>query len=311
MIKFSVLNNSEKMRTDAFIKKHLIDFSRQTIQDWIESGAILVNDQKVKKKDLLKRCDTVSVFPKHPEPLSLIPQDVVFDLIYEDPSILVLNKPAGLIVHPGAGHPDQTLVNGLLYHVTDFLKEHTDPLRPGIVHRLDKDTSGLILVAKNPESHFKLAEQFANRTVKKRYLAITIGTPKSLLCEESIGRHPSKRQEMTILPNGKPASTTFSLIAQSDRYAFVKAEPKTGRTHQIRVHLQALGSPIFGDPIYGRKMGIEQGCRQLLHAYSLSFSHPITQQPLSFSVKPPEDFQNKLKNLLKIDWNFIEKDLNG
>ncbi len=299
------VENGSDIRLDKWLSETLPQYSRQTAQNLIADGLVKVNGKTLKKKELLKNGDLVAVEIPKSQPTEIIPQPISFETIFEDDSLLVINKPQGLVVHPGAGNLDKTLVNGLVYYCDDFQVEEGD-FRPGIVHRLDKDTSGIILVAKTKEAHFKLAEQFATRKIKKTYLAITIGKPKSTLCTLAIKRHPVKRQEMTTDPSGKIAETHFEILLSHDPYYLIKAEPITGRTHQIRVHLKALDAPIFGDSLYGKKKKEEQNVLQMLHAFSITFTHPITKEILTFKASPPLRMLKFITDQLKKDFNCLK-----
>lgn len=300
-ISLKVPTNTQSIRLDKWLSEQLPQFSRQTIQTLIETGAVQLNGKSLKKKDLVKDRDEVTVSLPKTKPTHIEPQQVDFSVIYEDGHIIVINKPSGLVVHPGAGNHDQTLVNGLVYLFDDLQTEEGD-IRPGIVHRLDKDTSGVMIIAKSKEAHFKLGESFANRQVKKTYLALTIGKPTSLSCNQAIRRHQFKRQEMACDPLGKPAHTDFEILDFCENISLVKAKPITGRTHQIRVHLKYLKSPIFADPIYGCHKKEEEETRLMLHAYEISFNHPISQESLTFKAPVPQDMSELIRKKLKKDF---------
>ena len=302
-LELKVEDLKEELRADKWLKMQLPQFSRETIQEFIENGHVLLNSKPLKKKDLLKNSDQVTLSIPQILPMELKPQPIDFSILYEDDSILVINKPKGLVVHPGAGNPENTLVNGLLYHIDDFQVE-TGDFRPGIVHRLDKDTSGVMIVAKTKEAHFKLAESFAKREVKKIYIALTIGKPIDLVCTLPIKRHAHKRQEMCCDPAGKPAETHFEIIDYSSPYCLVKAKPITGRTHQIRVHLKHLQAPIFSDPIYGYMKKEEEKELLMLHAYEINFEHPITKKQMHFQAPLPESMLSLIQKKLKKDFTF-------
>jgi len=291
----------EEERLDKWLKNQLSHLSRQTIQTLIEDGHILVNGKPLKKKEVVKFNDIIAVSIPKEKPHEIVAQKVDFSILYEDPYLLIINKPKGLVVHPGAGHKDQTLVNGLAYYLDDFEIEEGN-LRPGIVHRLDKDTSGVLIVAKTKEVHFKLAELFAQRKVKKTYLAVTIGKPQALSCDLPIKRHPFKRQEMHCDLQGKQASTEFECLAIQSEYCLIKASPITGRTHQIRVHLKHLKAPIFADPIYGYQKKEENGYTLMLHAYEIAFEHPIEETFLTFKAPLPEQMATFIEKKLKKDF---------
>ena len=280
---FLVEQDEAALRLDLLLAKRF-STSRTSIQRLIDKGLVLVNGLQLKKREKLKEGDEVEVEFPLPELPDLIPEEIPLNILFEDPHLLVLNKPAGLVVHPGAGNWTGTLVQGLLYHCKALSQSET--LRPGIVHRLDKDTSGVMVAAKTEEAHCRLVEAFASRQVQKQYLAIVHGRPKNQLVQASIGRDPKNRQKMAVIANGKEAETRFETLIHSEPYSLVRAFPKTGRTHQIRVHLKHVGSPVVFDALYG-KAG--EG-RQLLHAEALAFAHPITGKSLSFSAPLPEDF---------------------
>lgn len=273
------------LRLDRLLALLYPDHSRTYFQALIDQGFILLNGEIPLKRTLTEAGDELEItFPPTPSS-TLSPEPLALDILYEDPHLLALNKPAGLIVHPGAGHPSGTLVNGLLHH---FASLPGDPARPGLVHRLDKETSGLILVAKTPLAHQRLVEAFAARTIQKTYLAICANPPPTTLLRTLIGRHSRNRQLMAVLPAGKEAITSIRPLSFHGPYTLVEAKPQTGRTHQIRVHLQHLGCPILGDTTYGSTHPFP---RHLLHAYRLTLTHPITQQPLALEAPIPEDMK--------------------
>lgn len=298
LITLQVPSDTPAVRIDKWLSLNLKGYSRESIQQLLSDGLITIQGQIVKKKDPVIPLSVITLRPQPKPPIDLTPQPVAFKTLYEDPAIVVIDKPPGLVVHPGAGHAEKTLVHGLLHHFKD-LEVETDDSRPGIVHRLDKDTSGVMVVAKTREAHFKLAAQFAARSVKKSYLAITTGKPLALSCDLPIRRDKKNRQAMSCDLEGKPACTHFKILAASDPYYLVQAHPITGRTHQIRVHLKQLKAPIFADQVYGGMKKVEQNSRQMLHAYSLFFYHPITQAPMTFKADPPEDFLEMLKRLIE------------
>jgi 23S rRNA pseudouridine1911/1915/1917 synthase len=220
----------------------------------------------------------------------LEPQDIPLDILYEDEHLIAINKPANMVVHPAPGHPNNTFVNALLFHCRNL--KSSDPVRPGIVHRLDKDTTGILLAAKTAQTHAKLVEIFSERRIEKYYLGVCVGTPKEGLIDAPIKRHPIHRKEMTVsLSEGKEAKSLCRVLGKSEALSLVEVQLLTGRTHQIRVHLKHMGTPILGDPIYGssnanKKFNVQ---RQLLHAHRLRFNHPITQAPLDLTAPLPED----------------------
>lgn len=295
------LQDEEGIRLDLFLRKRFPDYSRTYFQYLIEKGLVLVNGLVAKKSVLLADGDEIEVeFAVTPE-ISLNPENIPLDILYEDPYILAINKPVGMVIHPATGNWSGTFVNALLYHCKNLPNE--DSLRPGIVHRLDKDTSGLLLAAKTEKAQQKLVESFAAREVEKEYLAICIGNPGNRLIDAPIGRHPIKRKEMAVVSGrGKEARTRCEIIAHDHQLSLLRLIPETGRTHQLRVHLKHCGFPILGDSTYGNtslntKYGIS---RQLLHAFKLRFIHPITQENVELKAPIPADMQ-KFIHLLKID----------
>ena len=239
--------------------------------------------------------------------MEIIPENIHIDIIYEDKDIAVINKQAGLVVHPAQGHYSGTLVNAILWHIKD-LSGINGELRPGIVHRLDKDTSGLLIIAKNDRAHINLTKMFQEKRIKKTYLAILKGKLQKSegRLVTQIGRDKNDRKRMAVIneiKNGKTAITNYKTIFQDERFTLVKVNIETGRTHQIRVHMKYLGYPILGDSVYGRK---DSEKRQMLHAYKLEFFHPVTSEPMKFIGKIPEDFTNVLE---KMDFNIEEMKL--
>lgn len=271
-------------RLDRFLVERFPAVSRSTFQRWIEDGLVLVNGEQVKKRYLPEVGDEIEVqFAAAPE-MDLIPEPMALEICYEDPHLLVINKPAGLVVHPGAGNWTGTLVHGLLHHCSQL---PGDPARPGLVHRLDKDTSGLLVVAKTSEAQLALTRQFSQRTVTKTYLALCWGAPSTQQCVEPLGRDPRHRQRMAVLPEGKEARTTWKALWSGQGTSLLEVHLHTGRTHQIRVHLSWVGCPLVGDPLYGGiRSQVELG-HQWLHASKLAFNHPVSQAPLVFEAPVP------------------------
>lgn len=290
-------------RLDQFLAHRFPSFSRTYFQELIELELVLVNEEPQKKRYLVQACDEVDIeFAASAEP-SLLAEPIAFDILYEDAGLLAINKPAGLVVHPGAGNWTGTFVNGLIYYCKNL--QEAEGLRPGIVHRLDKDTSGVLLAAKNLEMQQKLVQAFASRDMKKTYLAVCLGNPKNRSCHGRIARHPTKRQQMAIVEKGgKDALTHIKVLQVRHDLATVALFPETGRTHQLRVHLQAAECPILGDAVYGRASAnkTHHATRQLLHAYRLEFKHPLTQNIIKITAPLPEDMrpyfdQEVLQNL--------------
>jgi 23S rRNA pseudouridine1911/1915/1917 synthase len=277
-------------RLDKLLAAHYPGHSRTYFQYLIKNGFVLVNGKQLKKKDKPKPGDEIDVcFQLTPE-ISLEPENIPLNIVYEDDHILVINKPAGMVVHPAPGHPRGTFVHALLYHCKGL--PFADKLRPGIVHRLDKETSGLLLAAKTLEAHQKLIALFSERKMKKTYLAICIGNPGEGTISAPLKRHKTRRQEMAVDPEGKEAVSRIKTLKTEGALALVEIELVTGRTHQIRVHMKHRGTPVLGDPVYGslsanKKYG---AVRQLLHAHRLEFIHPITGIGLKFVAPLPDDF---------------------
>lgn len=291
---------NSKKRVDVFLAELIDDFSRSYIQKGIEEGWVKVNGKTVKPNYKLKCGDVVEAQIPAPKALSLEPENIPLDIIYEDQDIIVINKPRGMVVYPAPGNYSGTLVNALLYHAKD-LSGINGVLRPGIVHRLDKDTSGAIVVAKNDQAHRTLADQFKGKKVKKTYLAIVWGNlPEDrATIEAPIGRHPVKRVEMAVdAKHGKEAITHFKVLERFGDFTFVEVNIETGRTHQIRVHMSYIGHPVVGDPLYSRKKNPFNIKGQALHAFRLGLYHPRSGEFMTFEAPVPEDF-NEILNILR------------
>ena len=286
-------------RLDAWLASKLPDLSRSRIQTLIREQYILVDGEPAKPRDAVKSGSTVSIALPEAVPAEAAPQDIPIDVMYEDEDLLVLNKAPGMVVHPAPGNPDGTLVNALLHHCQGKLSGIGGVERPGIVHRLDKDTSGCMVVAKSDVAHQSLVTQFSERsTMEKIYLAVTAGLPKpaSDTVFTHIGRHPVNRQKMAVVnpPGGKPAITDYEVLATdaSTGTALVLCHLHTGRTHQIRVHMHHKGAPLVGDPIYGKPSKQAAGLPQrlMLHAWKLSFDHPVGGRKLAFESPVPGEY---------------------
>ena len=296
-------------RLDQFVADSESTLSRSQVKKGIEAQTILLNDRPAKPGVHLKSGDRVSCTFPRPIPLSVEPEPLPLTILYEDPSVIVIDKPAGMVVHPAAGNPSGTLVNALLHHCKD-LAGINGVLRPGIVHRLDKGTSGVMVVAKDDKAYHHLTKQFKNRTVEKVYLAIACGkfNRDEGRADADIGRHPSERKRMsTHTRKGRPAITTWKVRERLDGFALLEIHPETGRTHQIRVHLSSAGHPLLGDPLYGRKGRpgatqepvlrgyLEKLGRQALHAHRLGFIHPRTGEKVAFVSPIPQDMKEVLE----------------
>lgn len=270
--------------------------SRTYFQRLIEDGLVLVNGEPVKKRVQPRVGDEIEVeFAATPE-ISLEPEDIPLTVLYEDEALLAIDKPPGMVVHPAPGHWTGTFVNALLYHCRI---EGGGDLRPGIVHRLDRETSGVLIAAKTVEVQRRLVEMFSRREVKKEYLAICVGNPGSGTVDAAIGRHPKNRQMMAVVPTGRAAVTGYTTLASDGTLSVVKAQPLTGRTHQIRVHMKQVGAPVLGDAVYGSKAVNERFgvTRQLLHAYRINFQHPVTGVTLTLQAPIPQDILSYIANI--------------
>ena len=289
-------------RIDSFLSGKT-DFTRTRIQQLIKDRNITVNGKPTKSSYKIEENDEIIIEVPEVETTEIKPENIKIDIVYEDSDIAVINKQAGLVVHPAHGHYSGTLVNAILYHIKD-LSGINGEIRPGIVHRLDKDTSGLIVIAKNDKVHTALTEMFQEKKIKKTYLAILKGklNKSEGKIVTQIGRDKNDRKKMTVIDDitkGKNAITNYKVVSQNNLFTLVKVNIETGRTHQIRVHMRHLGYPILGDSVYGRK---DNEKRQMLHAYKLEFLHPVTGHQMEFTGEIPEDFQKALKKSdLKID----------
>lgn len=288
-------------RIDAYIPSVDKDYSRTAIQRMIEEENITVNNKKVKASYKVEKGDRILIEEKEPKETGLIAEDIPLDVIYEDKDIIVINKPKGMVVHPANGNPNGTLVNAVMNICKDSLSGIGGEVRPGIVHRLDKDTSGIIIVAKNDKAHINLSEQIKNHEVKKTYIALVRGVIKEneATINMPIGRSTKDRKKMDVTEKGKNAITHFKVLARSDKYTLLMVNIETGRTHQIRVHLSHIGYPIIGDEVYsnGKNEWNIQG--QCLHAWKLKFVHPINGNEMELKAELPEYF----KNIIRQIWN--------
>ncbi|SHG93509.1 23S rRNA pseudouridine1911/1915/1917 synthase [Anaerosphaera aminiphila DSM 21120] len=287
-------------RLDKYLTEQL-PLNRSQIKKLIQSGNIKVNSKIVKAGYLLSFNDTITVFYEDEADLKLVPENIEFKIIYEDADIAIISKPQNLVVHPGAGNLNNTLVNGLLYEFDNLANTEDNALRPGIVHRLDKDTSGLMIIAKSNRAYYKLVDDFKNGKINKTYLAIVEGNLyEDNTIETLIGRDPKNRIKMAVVEkNGKLAITKYNLIKNYRGCSLISLNIYTGRTHQIRVHMRYINHPVLGDPLYGNKNKYKID-KQMLHAYSLSFYHPVTNEKLCFKDEFPirfNDFLNKVQPL--------------
>ncbi|MBQ6001211.1 MAG: RluA family pseudouridine synthase [Clostridia bacterium] len=272
--------------------------SRSVAQKWIEEERVTVEGRLRPKNYLTQAGEYLCALPPEPKPLEAIPQEIPLTILYEDPYLLVVDKPRGMVVHPAAGNDDGTLVNALLAHCGDSLSGINGVLRPGIVHRIDKDTSGLLVVAKTDEAHLGLSRQLQAHTMEREYHAIVHGHLREAegVIDAPIGRHPKERKKMAIVPNGRPAVTHYRVLEEYPAFSYIACRLETGRTHQIRVHMASIGHPVAGDPVYssGKSLPLNG---QYLHARQLGFLHPITEEFLSFCSPLPEYFEVFLRDL--------------
>ena len=290
-------------RLDAFLARCADNLSRSAAQKLIEDGQVLRNGKKGKKNDKLNPGDTIEYTIPEAKPVDIAPTEMHLDIVYEDEDLLVINKPKGLVVHPAAGHQDDTLVNGLLYAMGDSLSGINGELRPGIVHRIDKDTSGLLAVAKNDLAHAMLASQLKDHTMARTYEAIVCGTFRedSGTVDAPIGRHPSDRKKMCVTErNSKNAVTHWEVVRRYRGYTHIRCRLETGRTHQIRVHMAHIGHPILGDIVYGRKKPELGQDSQCLHAGALCFQHPRDGRPVMVFAELPQYFKDVIAKLEKM-----------
>lgn len=292
---FNIEKNSG--RIDKYLTQQLESMSRSKIQILIADGFVLVNDEATKANYKLEAGDKVVVYVPEPETVDIEAEDLPLDIIYEDEDIVLINKAQGMVVHPGAGHPKGTLVNAILYHIKD-LSGINGEIRPGIVHRLDKDTSGIMIVAKNDEAHVNLSEQLQARSVKRKYHALVHGVlpHEHGTINAPIGRDPKDRQKFTVIRDGKEAISHFKVLERFKGFSLLEVSLETGRTHQIRVHLNYIEHPVAGDKIYGPRKSLE-GNGQFLHARMLEFEHPRTGETMSFEAELPELYIETMNRL--------------
>lgn len=294
-------------RLDAFVSENIEEITRNYLQTLIEEGHVAIEGKnKVKAGQKLKGNEIIKVIIPEPEELNVEAENIPIDIVYEDKYLLVINKSADMVVHPAPGNYSGTLVNAILYHIKD-LSSINGVIRPGIVHRLDKDTSGLIVIAKSDEAHVKLVDSFKDKTIKKTYIAIVKGVIGKEIgrLETLIGRNPNDRKKMAVVEkNGKLAITNYTVLSKGLKHTLVKVDIETGRTHQIRVHMKHLGYPIEGDKVYGK--GNDLANRQMLHAYRLSFTHPVTGELINLKGEIPKDFLDIMKKT-GLDLENLEK----
>lgn len=295
----TIIVEQEKERIDKYLVNKLPEFSRMMIQKLIEQEQILVNTKPVKTSYVVQVGDVIDVAVPQAKPTHLEPQEIPLKIVYEDQDIIVVNKEKGMVVHPAAGNPDGTLVNAIMAHCKENLSGIGGELRPGIVHRLDKDTSGLLIIAKNDKAHIEISKQIQERKVKKTYLALVRGVipENEATIDMPIGRSMQDRKKMAVTKKGKVAITHFKVLERFLKYTFLQIQIETGRTHQIRVHLAEIGYPVVGDMVYSNgknEFGVEG---QMLHAKSLDFLHPITKEKMHLEAPLPEYFKEVLEKL--------------
>ena len=295
---FTIEENFEGERIDKYLTKIFTDQSRSYLQGLIEKGNVLVNDKSVKSNYKLKIYDEVKVTIPEPLILKAEPENIPINIVYEDSDVIVVNKPQGMVVHPAPGNYTGTLVNGLLYHCND-LSTINGVIRPGIVHRIDKDTSGILVIAKNDNSHNFLSEQLRNHSMKREYYAVVEGVLKQDkgTIDKPLGRNKKDRLKMGIVEGGKRAVTHYEVLERYKSNTLIKCILETGRTHQIRVHMASIGHPLIGDPLYGFKKQKYKLEGQMLHAKVLGFIHPSSKEYMEFSSELPGYFKNLIEKL--------------
>ena len=288
-------------RLDAFLARSIPDLTRSAAQKLLERGGVTIRGRQAKKNEKTDPALTIEVSLPDPEPIDVCPQDIPLDIVYEDNDVIVVNKPVGMVVHPAPGHPDGTLVNALLHHCGNSLSGINGELRPGIVHRIDRDTSGLIIAAKNDKAHLSLAQQLQDHSLFRVYEAVAVGNFRedSGTVDAPIGRHNVDRKKMAIdRKDGRHAVTHFTVLARYTGYTHIRCQLETGRTHQIRVHMASIGHPLLGDVVYGNKKPWPGLAGQCLHARKLRFIHPSSGESVEVECPLPDWF---IHTLTKID----------
>lgn len=294
------IQENQQMRLDKYLAEQFPEQTRSYLQKLIKEGQVMVNGKTVKSGYQLSKGDEVSVTIPEPKELDVEPQKMDLDIVYEDEDVILINKPKGMVVHPAPGHTTDTLVNGLLYHCKDNLSGINGVARPGIVHRIDRDTTGILIVCKNDMSHNSIAAQLKEHSINRRYRALVHGNLKedTGTVEGPIGRHPVDRKKMAINErNGKPAVTHYTVLERFGNYTLIECKLETGRTHQIRVHMTSIGHPLVGDEVYGPAKCPFKLQGQCLHAMVLGFVHPRIGEYMEFSADLPEYFEDLLKKL--------------
>ncbi|GKX28789.1 pseudouridine synthase [Vallitalea longa] len=300
---FNIENNDVGLRIDKYISNKLPDYSRSFIQKLIKENQLSVNDKSIKSNYKLRRNDIIKIIIEEAEELIIQPENIPLDILYEDEDVILINKPQGMVVHPAPGHYSGTLVNALMYHCKDNLSNINGDMRPGIVHRIDKDTSGVLIACKNNVSHENIVEQLKEHSITRKYNAIVYNNIKNDegVIDKPIGRHPVNRKRMAINPvNGKEAVTHYKVLERINQYTYVELKLETGRTHQIRVHMTSINHPLLGDPVYGPRNDRFKLKGQVLHARVLGFVHPKTKEYMEFEAPLPNYFTgilSKLRNM--------------
>ena len=297
-----VVGEEEKGRLDKYLADLLPDYTRSFIQKQIEKKGVLVNEKEVSSKYQVKSNDKIVITINDPIEVDIVPEPIAIEIVYEDDHLMIVNKPQDMVVHPAPGNYSGTLVNGLLYHCKDKLSGINGEIRPGIVHRIDKDTSGLLMIAKNDKTHLGLSELLKDHHIIRKYHAIVHGGFKEDegTIEQPIGRSPQDRKKMAIVKEGRYAKTDYKVLERFKHFTYVELTLHTGRTHQIRVHMKYIGHPLLGDPVYGpmkNPFGLD---KQMLHAKVLGFTHPITQEQMYFESELPEYFLRVIDKLRKL-----------
>ena len=290
-------------RLDQFLARSVEGLTRSAAQRLLEEGAVTRSGRPARKNDKTSPGDVLEVVLPDPAPVDLLPQNIPLDVVYEDGDVIVVNKPVGMVVHPAPGHPDGTLVNALLYHCGNSLSGINGALRPGIVHRIDRDTSGLIIAAKNDAAHLSLAAQLQDHSLYREYHAVAVGTLRedAGTVDAPIGRHPTDRKKMAVVAGGRSAVTHWRVLERFPGFTYVECRLETGRTHQIRVHLASIGHPLLGDVVYGSKKPVPGLAGQCLHARRLRFTHPSTGQLVELECPLPGWFQDVLDRLSRLN----------
>lgn len=301
LLVFGVSQEEQDLRIDRYLSEKMDNCSRSFVQKLLKDGKVSISGKSVKPSYKVQAGDVIEAKVPEPEELEILPEDIPLDILYEDEDVLIVNKPKGMVVHPSAGHYSHTLVNAVMFHCKDQLSGINGVLRPGIVHRIDMDTTGALVICKNDASHQKLAEQLAVHAITRKYRALVHGNLKedTGTVTGAIGRHPTDRKKMAINErNGKPAVTHYRVLQRFGNYTYIECELETGRTHQIRVHMASIGHPLVGDAVYGpKKCPFSKLQGQTLHAMVLGFTHPSTGEYLEVTAPLPEYFEKLLSEL--------------